>query len=706
MDLTSSLVCGLLALFLADVALLGWLAVTVALHGERRSLMGWLIKSTMFFCIVLLVCDMQTIRSFSTDHPSYLAPIQAIFPGLIIPYVWYLATLQYGAPEQKRKWRSASFWLSAVVAGVLVVLLLGANVPRFVHLQPYALQWAIGPFSRAVLAIWPLFLVLCVGLSLQVLYGITAIPGSKVLGSMDDIRQVRRMLQLISQGILLSSLLLWAIFAWDPLTQGDGGKALLLGFAAITSGCVLLLGYLVIHFEIFSGHSLPRRDFRQYWRRAIALAVPLCTLMAMSVVVKTHKIQVLLLLVLSASTYFAVITSRSYAARQREFSSLRPFFRSRHLFDSLMRSSSHTGQLQEECADIFQHLCTDLLHTEVGYLIATGAFSPFVTAPLTQPRDATPDNIADVLPDCLPSGTPQCIPLPPHRPDHAKWAVPLWNEEQLIGVLLLGENRQNDIYTREEITLAAASSALLLDQLAGTRKARQLIDALRQKIADQQVMDLRPRRVLHDDIANHLILLLRQVNSAQTDNPAFKTLVQEQLQAILGEVGDLLAAMPKGLPSEIASLGLVAALRLMLDDYYADEFDEVVWQVGDDAEAAARALPPVVAEVAYHAAHEAIRNAAKYARGANLRHALRLTIALQWRNGLEVIIEDNGVGLRSYGEPSTGTRQGMAMHSAMMALYGGTLIPDSLPDQFTRISLFLPPSACRAVAQESVLAPE
>ena len=57
---------------------------------------------------------------------------------------------------------------------------------------------------------------------------------------------------------------------------------------------------------------------------------------------------------------------------------------------------------------------------------------------------------------------------------------------------------------------AAASSALLLDQLAGTRKAQQLIDALRQKIADQQVIDLRPRRVLHDEIANHLMRLLDQ----------------------------------------------------------------------------------------------------------------------------------------------------------------------------------------------------
>jgi len=702
MDLTSYLTCGLLALFLANVALLSWLLVTIVLHWERQNPVGWLVNVTLLVCIVLLVNDTHLVRSFINTHPSYIPPIQAVFPGLIIPYVWYLATLAYGVPEGTRPWRAGGFWLTAFLAVLLVILFTGTNVLAFVHLQPYYLAHRIGPFSRAMLALWPFFGMLCGLLAFRVLRGITGIPGSKVSASADEIRQVRRMLQLISHGILLGNLLLWAMLVYDPHQQQDGGQALLLGFMAIVTACVLVLGHLVIHFEIFTGHHLPRRDFRQYWQRAIALTIPLCVLMSLSVVIKTHKTSVLLLLVVTASIYFAIIAARSYAARQREMASLRPFFVNQHLFDTLMLSAAHADTQQETCANIFAHLCTDALHTEVGYLIATGAFSPFITAPLAQPRGAMPDNTPDLLPRCRQLGASACIPLEPNRNDGAKWAVPLWNGEQLIGVLLLGDNRQHDVYTREEITLAAASSALLLDQLAGTRKAQQLIDALRQKIADQQVIDLRPRRVLHDDIANHLILLLRQVNSAQPDDPAFKPMVLEQLQAILTEVGDLLAAMPKGLPSEIASLGLVAALRLMIEDYYEEEFNEVVWQVDAAAEAAARALPPMVAEVVYHATREAVRNAAKYARGDDPQRALQLTIAVRSRDGLEVVIEDNGAGLHANGHATPSTRQGMAMHSAMMALYGGTLIPDSLPNQYTRITLHLPASACVATTTEAV----
>ena len=702
MTVTTGLMWGLLTLFLANIALLCWLAVMIALHGERRTLVGWLVKGTLALGIVLLVCDTQILRTFTTHHHIPIHPYQAIFPGLLVPYFWYLITRQSAVSGQARWMRDVGCRLLTCLAAVLVALCCAATIPELARLQPAYLQSVVWPFSRATLILWPPFLLLCGILTLLVLRGITAIPGSRVSGSADEVRQVRRLLQYITSGILLGSLLLWIVLIRDPLLESDIGKALLLGFALVVTYCVLQLGSLVIHFEIFTGHSMPRRDFRLYWRRAIGLSLPLCALMALSVVIKAKNIYVLLVLVLSASIALAIISARSYAARQRESASLRPFFKSWRLFDTLLLTAAPSDRLQEECAEIFQRLCTDLLHTEAGFLIATGAFAPFITVPLAHPRGAVPDSTPDLLPRGAQRGISACLALEPDRIDCVKWAVPLWKEEQLIGVLLLGGNRQHDVYTQEEITLAAASCALLLDQLAGTRKAQQLIDALRQKIADQQLIDLRPRRILHDEIANHLILALRQVHAAPAEGPELKNLALEQLQAILGEVGDLLAAMPKGLPSEIATLGLFAALRLMMEDYYQPEFDEVAWQVDNEAEAAARALPSPVAEVIYHAVREAVRNAAKHGRGGDPARALRLTIAARWREGLEVIVEDNGVGFRAAGQPFTGTHQGMAMHSAMLALYGGTLIPSSLPEHSTRITIFLPSAACRVVAVESV----
>ncbi len=593
MDLTTWLNWGLLALFMANVALLNWLTVTIIVHGERHTLAGWLVKVTMACSVLLLASDMQIIRSLSNAGyaPDSIPFGQAIFPGLIIPYVWYLITRQYCLPGQARKWYSVMFCFTTLLALGLALLLFGASFPHVMPLPAAELRPRIGPFSPAMLDVWPLFSLLCGALTLHMLRHITAIPGSQVSGSSDEIRQVRRMLQLISSGIVLGSLLLWAILERDPRLAGDDGKALLLAFSAIMTLCILVLGHLVIHFEIFTGHSLPRRDFLHYWQHAVALTVPLCALMTLSIAIKVHKIFVVLLLVLSASTYFAIVAARSYASRQRELASLRPFFTSRRLFGTLMLSATHSDRMEEECATIFARLCTDLLHTDVGFLIATGAFSPFIPTPLAHPRDTVPDESPDLPARCRQPDAPACLVLDPPRADGAKWAVPLRSDGQLVGILLLGANRQQDVYTREEITLAVTSSVLLLDQLAGTRKAQQLISALRQKIADQQVLDLRPRRVLHDEIANHLILLLRQVHNTSISDAAFKRALAEQLQAILGEVGDLLAVMPNGLPSEIASLGLVAALRLMIDDYYREEFDEVVWQVDDEVETAVQALP-------------------------------------------------------------------------------------------------------------------
>jgi signal transduction histidine kinase len=54
-----------------------------------------------------------------------------------------------------------------------------------------------------------------------------------------------------------------------------------------------------------------------------------------------------------------------------------------------------------------------------------------------------------------------------------------------------------------------------------------------------------------------------------------------------------------------------------------------------------------------------------------------------------VSVEDSGVGLTAV-SPNNGSGQGLAIHSTMMAVIGGTLTTDSVPGQYTRVSLTLP----------------
>ncbi|MCK4323052.1 MAG: hypothetical protein KAW89_00880, partial [Armatimonadetes bacterium] len=155
------------------------------------------------------------------------------------------------------------------------------------------------------------------------------------------------------------------------------------------------------------------------------------------------------------------------------------------------------------------------------------------------------------------------------------------------------------------------------------------------------------------------------------------------------QLSDLLRQMSPSAGSEIVQLGLVGALRHVLEDELAEAFDEVTWELDPRAEEKVQALPVLTAEVLFYAAREAIRNASRHGRGDDTARPLRLKVTVTWRDGLELVIEDDGVGF-SAGQKDSATGQGMALHSTMMAVIGGGWVTDSLPDSFTRVILSLP----------------
>ena len=69
--------------------------------------------------------------------------------------------------------------------------------------------------------------------------------------------------------------------------------------------------------------------------------------------------------------------------------------------------------------------------------------------------------------------------------------------------------------------------------------------------------------------------------------------------------------------------------------------------------------------------------------------ALHLRLAVAWHDGLTILVEDDGVGLGNGGPASEGSGQGLALHSTMMAVVGGSLAVESLPGAYTRVTLAL-----------------
>ena len=103
-------------------------------------------------------------------------------------------------------------------------------------------------------------------------------------------------------------------------------------------------------------------------------------------------------------------------------------------------------------------------------------------------------------------------------------------------------------------------------------------------------------------------------------------------------------------------------------------------------------MPALITEVLFYAAREVIRNAARYGRGQDSGRVLRLLVEILWQDGLVIRVEDDGAGLEATANTNDngGSRQGLALHSTMMAVIGGTLSLESAPNHYTRITLTIP----------------
>ena len=180
------------------------------------------------------------------------------------------------------------------------------------------------------------------------------------------------------------------------------------------------------------------------------------------------------------------------------------------------------------------------------------------------------------------------------------------------------------------------------------------------------------RRALHDDILPLLHTALLALNGRQrvralaSDRRAWAAVgrtrhrrtASGEVAALLADahrqVAALLAALPPALAPDVARLGLVGALRRVVDDL-GGELDGVAGRSIRRASALAAELSPLAAEVLFGAAREAIRNAARHgaARGPLAhrsssadRRPLRLRIAVTATpDDLKLVVEDDGIGL-------------------------------------------------------------
>jgi signal transduction histidine kinase len=688
-----------------------WLGFTVLLNVERRRWGSWaagggLILGGLFFAGHTAVVS-HTLDQLGPDTEFWWRV--SWLPVVGAPYMWYLMIAWYTGVLRSLRHR---VWVT--LAGVLglcalLSLVIANPLPSYedvVNRSPIAIFLLAG--LPIVALVYPLYSTLCIVLSLSALRHPMA--SERFMG--DEARRRARPWLIAASLILLLVCLTLGVAVAVFLSRVQGRifgvnsivrtVIVLMGFDALISAllaiAIVLIGRAIVSYEIFTGKALPRGGLSRYWQRSLVLAGGYGALMGLSLslpgISDIDPAYRLLLATLLMTLFYALLGWRSYADRERSMADLRPFVASQRLYERMLRPAAPP---EVDIAMPFRALCEDVLGARVAYLAALGPLAPLVgPTALSGSAGAVSEQTINALADRFSSPEVICVPLAGEHYGGAVWAVPLWSERGLIGVLLLGDKRDGGLYTQEEIEIARATGERLIDTRASAEMARRLMTLQRQRLAESQVVDRRTRRVLHDDVLPQLHTMILQIANCRLQSDDSVNLqstidnLQSQIADVHRQIANLLHAMPATAAPELARLGLIDALRQSIDGEFSSAFDGVSWQVEPAAAEAARAVPALTAEVVFYAAREAVRNAARYGRNGEAARALHLKVAVAWRDGLEMAIEDDGVGLGAVTIAAQGSGHGLGLHGTLMSVVGGTLTAESEPGVFTRISLALP----------------
>lgn len=694
----------ILAVSLFNTLLMLWLGLTVLLNAERRTWGVWLTGGSLL-----------AGGAFFISHSAILGQGLNVItrgmdfwwhigwgPAIALPFAWYIVTLWYTGfwndahtPLHRRHY--PGFIVTLLVTFVLLSMVAFANpLPSFDQFPQLNLSVAPSVAGIPVLILmYPLYLLFCLGLALDAL--LRPGPSARLMGDLAR-RRARPWLVSTSVVLLLVSLLVAAVMLWIVL-HGIQLNALIpiawmdLIIAGLIAVATLLVGQAITAYEVFTGNTLPRHGLAQHWRNAILLAAGYSVIIGASLTIQLRPIYILLVSTILIGLLYALFSWRSYAERERYIHHLRPFVASQRLYDHLLAQATESPEA--DSATPFRALCQEVLGTRLAYLAALGSL-----APLVGPGWIYPESKMMTMPDLseivtkFDSPRTMCCPLDHLRYGGAVWAVPLWSERGLIGLLLLGEKTDGGLYTQEEIEIARVSGERLIDTQASTEMARRLMALQRQQLAESQVLDRQARRVLHDDILPLLHTALLKLNGSADAAQASSQEAVALLTEAHHHISDLLRELPTSTASEVARRGLIGALRYTVESELGNAFDEVNWEIEPEAERRAQTIPSLTVEVLFYAAREAIRNAARYGRAMDAAAQLQLQVSVLWREGLKIVIEDDGVGVDGTQALSrgAGAGQGLALHSTMMAVVGGTLNLESMPGAYTRVSLTLPES--------------
>jgi len=634
-----------LAVSLFITFLLLWLGITT-LFAARRHLFGRIAGAALLLASAFFLSHSMIIGKGPTTSGSGMEFWWRIgwLPAVSAPLSWYATVIRYAGMAPRLQGTHRRLWFALAAISVVVLVLLVVDNP-FASYQSLLAGGAASAEAGSRVLVW-LYLGLNIagfGLPVGALAG-----GSRnqMAGAHAQARPwlIGASLFLLGASAIVSATAGWAVQNAIPLLgQQPETVTLLLGAdlaaEALVACAAVLLGRAVVAYEVFTERPLPRQGFFRRWRSVVLAAAGCSVTVTALLAIQARPLYALTLLSVLGIAAYALFTWQSYRAHEQFISRLLPFVQSLRLADHLLGPDA-ADRLSGQSVGLLRALCEEALETPEADLILAGDRRRRISYRRAGAADG---------------------PL-----DRVELEIPIVGGPGTAGTLLLPPKPDGRAYSAEEIELAQACGERLLDTLAGERIGHTLMDLLRRRLGELQVVSTRHRRVLHDEVLPEIHLALLR-SRGEPD-------VSSALTRAHQTVSEMLHAGPQRAASQIASRGLLGALREAVEREFGTSFRSVEWEIeAAAAQAAEERSGAVAAEVLYYAALEAVRNASRHASGGEPDRAVTLRLAARWEEGLEVVVSDDGVGPGNT-PTGPGSGQGLLIHTTMMAVVGGTLI--------------------------------
>jgi signal transduction histidine kinase len=685
----------ILTLSLFNTIVLLWLSMTVLLNADRRHWGVWLMGAGLLAGAAFFVSHTAILGQelmLNADGLNFWWQVGWI-PVTVAPFAWYVVSLWYsgfwtqGTSDLRQRHRVWFVAMTTLAASLVILLITAKPIPSYEEIVRLELMESLTLGGVPVLfLIFPVFMTACIGLSIDVLWH----PAPAERFSSELARRRSRPWLVGTAVMLLAVSVLVAMFIIG-VVQGASEQAIArialqtiglfdLALQVLIAIASVLLGQAVVSYEVFTGKVLPRRGFFRQWRNLVVIAAGYSGVVAVSLVIHLRPVYSLLLATMLMVAFYALYSWRSFVEREQFMTRLRPFVGPQDFVSRLLANSNEGSSKARE---LFYVVCRDILGATQAQLSPLG-----VLASLAGPGFVYPSSNAVPYAQTPTNLLKDIIELEPDTHDGYCWAVPLWAERGLIGVVLIGAKQDGGLYTQEEMEIAQAAGERLVDMLAGEQMAKSLMQLQRQRVTANRVVDMRMRRTLHDEVLPTIHAAILQAGGAAADQTVLKEVV-ESLSEAHRTIYDLLHSPSSHLPNG-SGQSLDEGVRRLIAHEFSHAFNSV-----DTEGSVMMPLDSFAEEVLFGAIREVIRNAAVHGRGGDENRPLRLRIQLQQENDMSIKIVDDGVGLGSK-QQSPGSGSGLALHSTLLATIGGTLSLHTFGNGGTEATISIPVSKNRA----------